>query len=266
LTATVVATSAPDRPFLDWPIVTDPGRWSGRATIIGVPYGEPYAGEPVPNDQAAAPAAIRAQSRQFCDGPEQWDFDLGAPLGRRVGSHCFDGGDCAHPKGDFAAYFADTVARLMLLLRRTRFVAVLGGDHGATIPVLHALEAVGRPVHVVQIDAHLDWRHEVGGVRLGCSSPMRRASELPCVCGITQIGLRGTGSARTEEVDAALAYGARLFTAQAVHRDGLDPVLAHLAGKGPYYLTIDADGLDPAAMPGVMAPGPVAYAPTRSCR
>lgn len=33
-------------------------------------------------------------------------------------------------------------------------------------------------------------------------------------------------------------------------------MLAHLDGKGPFYLTIDADGLDPSAMPGVLAPAP----------
>jgi agmatinase len=49
--------------------------------IVGVPFGESYAGEACPNDQASAPAAIRLQSGQFCDGADLWDFDLGAPLG-----------------------------------------------------------------------------------------------------------------------------------------------------------------------------------------
>jgi agmatinase len=166
----------------------------------------------------------------------------------------FDAGDCPRWGRDFDAYFAQTVARPKLLFSSTGLVVVLGGDHGATIPALHGLEAIGRPVHLVQIDAHLDWRDEVGGVRRGYSSPMRRASELPFISGLTQIGLRGTGSAREDEFRAALGYGARLFTAEELHRDGFGPVLACLDGKGPFYLTIDADGLDPSAMPGVLAP------------
>lgn len=196
-------TAAPLRPFLDWPVLTDPARWSGVAAIIGVPFSEPYPGDPQPNDQASAPAAIRRQSSQFCDGPDRWDFDLGGPLGELLGKRAFDAGDCPRGNGDFDAYFAASVERLGILFRSSRLILVLGGDHGASIPALQALEAVGRPVHVVQVDAHLDWRDEVGGVRRGYSSPLRRASELSFVSGITQIGLRGTGSARAEEVLAA---------------------------------------------------------------
>ena len=69
-------------------------------------------------------------------------------------------------------------------------VLVIGGDHGATIPALDALDAVGEPVYIVHVDAHLDWRAEVGGVTRGYSSPLRWASTKPYVLGMTQIGLR----------------------------------------------------------------------------
>jgi agmatinase len=73
---------------------------------------------------------------------------------------------------------------------------------------------------------------------------------------MTQLGLRGTGSARRAEVDAARTYGSRLYTAADVHARGLAPVLESIPADLPLYVTIDADGLDPAAMPGVMAPAP----------
>jgi len=47
---------------------------------------------------------------------------------------------------------------------------------------------------VIQVDAHLDWRHERGGVRHGQSSPMRRASEMPWVGGMAQVGLSGAAA------------------------------------------------------------------------
>jgi agmatinase len=81
---------------------------------------------------------------------------------------------------------------------------VLGGDHGIPIPVLRAFEGRG-PITLVQIDQHIDWRDEVNGVREGLSSPIRRASEMSHIGEIFQIGLRATGSARTEEVEAARA-------------------------------------------------------------
>ena len=82
------------------------------------------------------------------------------------------------------------------------------------------------PITLVQIDQHIDWRDEVNGVREGYSSPIRRASEMAHVGEIFQIGLRATGSARPEEVEAARAYGAHLITAYELHDVGMDAVLA----------------------------------------
>ena len=56
---------------------------------------------------------------------------------------------------------------------------VLGGDDSVPIPVLAAYEQHG-PIWIVQVDAHIDWRDERSGERMGWSSPMRRASEMPC--------------------------------------------------------------------------------------
>ena len=79
---------------------------------------------------------------------------------------------------------------------------IIGGDHAIPIPVLRAFDRHG-PITLVKIDAHIDWRDEVIGVRHGLSSPIRRASEMPHIGRIFQIGLRATGSARLEEVEAA---------------------------------------------------------------
>jgi agmatinase len=167
-----------------------------------------------------------------------------------------DAGNFIGADTDFGADFDESIRLLKRHVRQSRFAAVLGGDHGVTIPVVEALEVVERPIHLVQIDAHIDWRDEVGGARRGYSSPIRRASELPWISGITQIGIRGTGSARAQEVQMARDYGATIFGADDIHEHGLNTVLAHLAGRGPFYLTVDADGLDPSVMPAVKAPVP----------
>ena len=41
-----------------------------------------------------------------------------------------------------------------------------------------------------------------------------------------------------------------------VHRSGIGAVLARIPDGGHYYVSIDADGLDPSVMPAVMAPSP----------
>jgi agmatinase len=251
------ATVGPERPFIDFEVVLDPGRWQAGVAVIGIAHSEPYAGDERPNDQSRAPDAIRSASGLFSYGERgHYDFDFGADLASVLPARCIDCGNLVRGEEPYERYMARVSQALTTLWRGGAQVFVLGGDHGVTIPVLDALEALGRRVYVVHIDAHLDWRREVGGVRHGYSSPLYWASTKSCVAGMTQIGLRGTGSARRREVEAARDYGSHLFTAAAVHANGLGPVLESIPADLPLYVTIDADGLDPSFMPGVMAPAP----------
>ncbi len=250
------ATTPPERPFLGWPVATDPAGWDGaRVALLGIRHSEPYSHDPFPNDQAKAPDAIRAMSRSFCYDAAHWDFDVGAELATHLPAHV-DMGDVAFDGGDYTAYAGAITARARHLWQQGTQIIVLGGDHGVTIPVVDALDAIGGPVHILHIDAHLDWREEVGGVRRGYSSPLQWASKVKAVSGMTQIGLRAIGSARQREVQAAQAFGSHLFGAEQIHAEGMDPVLATIPEGRPVYLTIDADGLDPTEMPAVMAPTP----------
>lgn len=250
------STRAPERPFLDWPVQTDPSRMAANLALIGIPYSEPYAGEAWPNDQTLAPAALRQASALSTDGWDQWDFDFDADLRSVLPGNCLDCGDVPWHEGGFDAYARHASDCLRQLWRSGAQVMVIGGDHGATIPALEALDALGEPVYILHIDAHLDWREEVGGVRRGYSSPLRWASTKPYVLGMTQIGLRGTGSARKSEIEAARAYGSRIFTADRYHALGNEAVLATIPEKSLVYITIDADGFDPAEAPGVQWPVP----------
>ena len=73
---------------------------------------------------------------------------------------------------------------------------------------------------------------------------------------IFQIGLRSAGSARTQEVDAALSYGAHLISDIELQDVGMKAILDRIPDGGKYYLTIDADGVDPTIMPAVAGPAP----------
>ena len=248
-------TLKPERSFLDWPVATDAAGWNAKVAVLGVRHSEPYGHDPFPNDQSKAPCAIRAMSASFCYNAAHWDFDVGADLASSLPSHV-DMGDVAFDGGDYGAYAASVTARVRHVWKQGAQLVVLGGDHGVTIPIVDALDAIGEPVHILHVDAHLDWREEVGGVRRGYSSPLQWASKLKAVSGMTQIGLRAIGSARQREVQAARAFGSHLFGAEQIHAEGMDPVLATIPAGRPVYLTIDADGLDPTEMPAVMAPTP----------
>ncbi len=106
------------------------------------------------------------------------------------------------------------------------------------------------------MDAHLDWRDHVNGVKDGLSSPIRRASEMDHIGEIFQIGLRSAGSARPEEMEAALEYGSHLIPDIELQEIGMKAVLNRIPNHSNYYLTIDADGVDPTIMPAVAGPAP----------
>jgi agmatinase len=175
---TPTPTVAPARAFLDWPVIVDPAAWDADVALIGVRHSEPYSGEPWPNDQSRAPEAIRLASTQFCDGRDHWDFDLGTELAT-VLPRCIDCGDSVWDGSDYGEFAALVSARVRLLWQRGMQVFTLGGDHGVSIPVVDAMDALEEPVHILHIDAHLDWREEVRGVRRGYSSPLRWASTKP---------------------------------------------------------------------------------------
>jgi agmatinase len=250
-------TLAPAHPFLDWPVVTDPAGWQAELVVLGIQHSEPYAHDSFPNDQSRAPDAIRARSKVFCYNTAHWDFDTGASPASGLPPRHIDIGNVGWSRADdYGDYSAAITERVRHFWRQRAQLIVLGGDHGVSNPVFDALDAVGESVHILHIDAHLDWRDEVGGIRRGYSNPLRRASENPAVSGMTQIGLRGIGSARSGELEDARAYGSRIFDAEQIHRDGMDPVLATIPENRAVYVTIDADGLDPTEMPAVMAPTP----------
>lgn len=231
--------------------------------LIGIPYKSPYdvsvparQGEgTVPAPGSAAAAALRRQSQAYAHSLRHHDYDFDGDLfaGRQV--RVVDCGDLAMDPGDYRVNLQGIREAVQVILQRGAVPIVLGGDHGTPVPLLQAYEG-GEPVCVVQIDAHLDFRDERGGFREGFSSQMRRAAEMPWVRGLMQIGLRGVGSGRREEHEEALRRGSVLVGARELHERGAARVLRRLPKARRYYITIDADGLDPSIAPGVYYPSP----------
>jgi agmatinase len=233
----------------------DLDKLDAHIAVLGIPYGSPYSIDDVTNDQTNAPTAVRQASDRVIRSPERYDFDIGGPLlaGRNV--KFVDCGDVRADPRDLGAHSRRAEQAVRKILAVGALPIIIGGDHGITIPALRGYAGRG-PITLVHIDAHLDWRDDVNGVKDGLSSPIRRASEMEHIGEIYQIGLRAQGSARAEEVEAATAYGAHIVTAYELHDVGMDAILERIPNGGRYYLTIDADGMDPTEMPAVYGPAP----------
>tara|TARA_B100000927_G_scaffold54750_1_gene41699 strand:- start:251 stop:1219 length:969 start_codon:yes stop_codon:yes gene_type:complete len=228
--------------------------------VLGIGSATPY---PVGSYCHDAPNAIRA-ARSWPTILEQHDFDLFG----------VDPSDGVLPDGVIAADFGnlDTVAdaapevtksnRAMIrgavtgLLDAGSVPFVLGGDDSVPIPVLESYCGFdGGPISILQIDAHIDWRDDVGGETQGLSSNMRRASEMAHVGKIVQLGARGIGSARKGDVQAALDYGVAFHTMRnLIEPDGIARAVAELPEGVPAYIALDVDSMDPVLMPAVIGP------------
>jgi agmatinase len=130
---------------------------------------------------------------------------------------------------------------------------VLGGDHSITIPCINAFSEHG-PLHVVQIDAHLDFVDERHGVRFGHGSPLRRAAEKFYVTGQSQFGIRNVSSTAREGYDDARRMGSDILSVRQFRKLGVEAALERVPKGARYYLTIDIDGFDPSIAPGTGTP------------
>jgi agmatinase len=240
--------------FAGFPAHDDVTASSAHMAIIGVPYLSPY---PVGKsyDSQNAVSAIRQASLTY-QKIDHFDFDFGGSLLGTPPVRCVDYGNIVRESESFHEYAQSITRAIRELLEHGAVPIVIGGDHGTTIPVLRAYEDF-EDLCVVQVDAHLDWVDERDGIKEGFSSPMRRASEMPWVSSVVQIGLRGQGSARQKEVDdAAACCKSLLIKAEELHEQGVYNILKCIPDARYYYLTVDADGLDPSIAPGVAYPTP----------
>lgn len=235
--------------------VTIDDDFSADIAVLGIPFGDPYTMAEVSNDQTLAPLAMRTASLRYDPTHNRHDFDIGGTTFDGQDVRFVDCGDVIASVHEPRSHYALAQEAVRRIARSGAMLIALGGDHGITTPVLRGFADEG-PLVLVHIDAHLDWRDEVNGVREGYSSPIRRASEMPHVTTIVQIGLRALGSARPEDYQAAVAAGARMVTADALHEHGVKVALDAVPAGARYYISIDADGLDPTVMPAVAGPTP----------
>lgn len=255
-TALTAAPSGPPTTFLNSPLVLDLDTLEAQIAILGIPYGMPYQPSAMANDQSRAPDAIRHASNQVLRRSDRFDWDLGGTLldGRDVA--VVDCGNVTAETSDHKEHYRRAENAARKIFRSDATLVTLGGDHGVSIPVMRALEGIADRITLVHVDAHMDWRDQSNGEPEGYRSPIRRASEMAWFGSIVQIGIRGIGSLGSDEIDEARAYGGEIITAYELHEIGMDAVLERIPAGGPYYLTIDADGLDPTIMPAVMSPAP----------
>ena len=163
--------------------------------------------------------------------------------------------DIIHTKTEEShANIADGVAKI---LKAGALPVVIGGDHSINIPCIEAFAddcGANGPIHIVQIDAHLDFVDERHGVTRGHGNPMRRAIEKPYVSGMTQLGIRNVSSTAKEGYADARARGSDILSVRQVRKLGTDAVLDRIPADARLYVTIDIDAFCPSIASGTGTP------------
>jgi agmatinase len=225
-----------------------------NAAVFGAGHGTPYRG--IDNKIHASSAdAFRKALGADADWLSHWDFDFDAPLFPDANFLGVDLGNLLTKAIDGKGNRKKIEDQTRKILSAGSVPIMFGGDDSTPIPFISGFSG-GPPITILQIDAHIDWRDERLGERQGFSSTMRRASEMPHVWRIVQVGARGIGSARQEEVQAARDWGGRIIPAKQILSHGIAQVLEQIEPHSHCLISLDLDGLDSSIMPAVSYPTP----------
>ena len=118
----------------------------------------------------------------------------------------------------------------------------LGGDHSITYPLLKAFHRNFGPLEILHIDAHADLYDRFEGDPYSHACPFARIMEDGLASRLVQVGIRTLSA---HQRDQAQRFGVEILEMRDYRLDQLPKF------KGPLYLSLDIDALDPAFAPGI---------------
>ena len=241
--------------FGKYPYVEDWDRIKADVAILGAPldFGSQWRA-----GARMGPRGVREASTRFAFGHAgAYDHEDDVTYLEPDKVRIVDIGDADIIHTDTVQSHANIAFGVRKILAAGALPVVIGGDHSINIPCIDAFAEdcdEHGPLHVVQIDAHLDFVDERHGVRFGHGNPMRRAAEKPYVSGLTQIGIRNVSSTARDGYVAAREMGSEIVSVRQARALGVEALLQRIPEGARYYLTIDIDAFDPSIAPGTGTP------------
>lgn len=160
------------------------------------------------------------------------------------------GGIATMPAIDFTGKFdADAIAAIEKatdkLINDGKFVISLGAEHTVTLGFVKSHAKKYGNISVLQIDAHSDLRFSYHDNIYSHASVMARVHELDL--NLVQIGIRAQCKEESDLIKSS--SNIHTFYAHQIRRDPnwMEEAIAALGDD--VYITIDADGFDPAVIP-----------------
>ena len=237
--------------FGKYPYIENWEKIDADVAIMGAPFDF---GSQFRSGTRMGPRGIREASTLFSFGHSgAYDFEDDKTYLQSNLVKIVDIGDADIIHTDTVKSHANIKFGVKKILASNALPVILGGDHSINIPCIEAYEGQ-EPIHIIQIDAHLDFVDERHGVKYGHGNPMRRASEKSYVSGITQIGIRNVSSTAKEGYLDAKKMGSKIFSVRHLRNLGVKKILSEIPKNKRYYITIDIDAFDPSIASGTGTP------------
>ena len=237
--------------FGKYPYIEDWDKIKADIAVLGAPFD---AGSQFRSGARMGPRGIREASTLFSFGHGgAYDHEDDITYLPADTTRIVDIGDADIIHTDTIQSHANIEFGVKKILEAKAIPVVLGGDHSVNIPCINAFRNED-PIHIIQIDAHLDFVNERHGVRFGHGNPMYRASEKEYVSGMTQIGIRNVSSTAREGYIDAKERGSKIFSVRQFRKMGISQILNTIPKNIRYYLTIDIDAFDPSIASGTGTP------------
>jgi agmatinase len=197
-----------------------------------------------------APDEMRAASYNFETYSSFFDFDLEE-------TYIHDAGNM-----EVADNIDDTLSKLSIpankFVKDGKIPIMLGGEHSLSYPFVEACKKKYPGLGFVVLDAHMDLREEFHNEKNSHACISRHVLDLTKK--YVSIGIR---SGTREEYDYVRENKIRMFSSEDVFSMGIEKVISQFREyiKGPVYLSIDMDAIDPAYAPALGTPEPYGLTP-----
>ena len=163
--------------------------------------------------------------------------------------------DCTAPLDEALAALS---ARTEAIVRAGQIPVTLGGEHSLSWGAVTGVQrALGRPVGIVQIDAHADLRRAYQGFRHSHASVMQLLVEEEG----TQLAQYGVRALCQEEAECRARNNVIFIDAEELVTGSIHDIALPDDFPRDIYVSFDVDGLDAAIMPatGTPVPGGLGY-------
>jgi len=202
--------------------------------LIGVPYDDNSSFLKGP---AFAPARIRLMD---VEGSANRYAENGLEV--KEGVVYKDCGDMKFEGSNPEKAFQTIYWTMQSLLKEGNKVLSIGGDHSVSFPLIKAHAEQYEGLHILHLDAHADLYDNFDDNPYSHASPFARLMETGNIASLTQVGIRTFNTHQKEQADK---FGVKVVEMKKFNMNFLHTL------KGPLYISLDLDVLDPAFAPGI---------------